>query len=720
MNSNNIEDNFNPALAKHFIAQLTDFISSKKWFEDMIEFELQNYFDISKAMPGMLEEILKSVVESYIFEADRNGKTPLEIFIDDSKVPSYEQLVYKTWLKGNVLSIFKVIKLNTGKSLLIKDLISNKEYFVLEKTLTKEINIGDIFCVRILPMLNYYVISGGLISSIPNELWEMLSLTVKKMKGSKLFGIDITRMLYGIRPPMSTNIPEGATIEDLKNMLLETSKKANLGITRVNLEALLNQDIDPEKILKKITKCKDIKVQEEILTLLDGINSINSSRDGSMSPGPMEKMLVNQMLLDIQNDLQKEQMANKLDSEEVVHTIPDKKIENWLNKKRIKFAFKTAKQIILDERKALNNPNKEFQYKVTFSMAPVDKSGDIHFRASQLLEKEHKYVDALALFSQLTVRDITGFEESYRILNNIATCLLNLGDKDLAYIALKKAVKINPKYEMAKNNLKEIERISKIKDPQFTEREILFMYWFTAVINHEWEFSSLANSELAQDIKVFLDYIESGKAEITKTRKDIKFIHCGEINSKFSNPESMVIGDDIGDGKLTFKKTKEQNFHKIFTLHNHLLYLDVIIERKQKLILTKKGKKVKENLAQLAGKVFASWTESSEFDFNFLVQNPVATIRILDYFKKHKQIDLRSKQVGELFNAKEEDDRWDIEFTLRDVFEMLKWMNVVKRDEKSIKESYTLTISGGNFIKEINTSIDNLIPKEIVNLLNQL
>lgn len=92
-----------------------------------------------------------------------NGKTPLANFVAKNplKVSKKDMAFYRAILKSNEYGLFEVLHIDLNTGLMLKNLQTEKENYVYERSLTSQVEIGSVFFGRIGLVNDHYELIGA-------------------------------------------------------------------------------------------------------------------------------------------------------------------------------------------------------------------------------------------------------------------------------------------------------------------------------------------------------------------------------------------------------------------------------------------------------------------------------------------------------------------------------------------------------------------------------
>jgi len=709
-----LEQNYNPKFTQAIISKFVTYLTAQLWFVGIVTAEIDKYY-LDNDEFNLDEHVLGAIIENLIFESNIYGKTPLQLFIESSVVLEYELVTYKDWLANNVLSAFEVVDIVKGNAILLKDLLhNNKIYYVLEKTVSMGIDKGSFVCCRLAPFLGKHIILGGFAEKVPEQI---VYTIVKNQESNPISGIELTRIMYGINHLSKKSDKKKIPPKKAKALFLTYCQEKKINIKENELENIFTLEDKAEKFIEKtLAVLKTTTDKRNFFQLWQNARTFyTNDANTNFKQGPIEEMLVNQMMIELQKDvISQANNSSQTQTPNKTYKISDTKIDQWLSKKQKELHNKTPKQAILEERKLLHNPRNDFSYKVTYSLTTEstgDSVIDLLSKATGQLQAKKDYLGALDTLSKINEIDLQNSNEAFRVYNNIAVCLLNIGAVELGKKSLQKAVKLNPEYLTAKENLSDMKNLSNFQD-------IWFEYWLYYIGYSKLPVNSLIGNDFDKDMQVFLQYAKKGIA-LTPKLQEIKLAICKEINLQFTKPQDDLI--TIGHNKsVFFKRTQERQYFKVDTLHNIFLSSGLAYKRKQKLFLNTQGQKLKTE--QVLTSFFVSWIIAFPLTENTTFHFPNIIYLLIIYLNKNGKIDLTKHNLAKTLKINLDPKTKDYDafplFVITDkVFKMLSWMNIVEQAKQG-KDKYTITKRGKKLVQEIKEGKKAMISDKIKRFIN--
>jgi tetratricopeptide (TPR) repeat protein len=168
-------------------------------------------------------------------------------------------------------------------------------------------------------------------------------------------------------------------------------------------------------------------------------------------PGPKERSL----LADLQRFVMDQLTPEELEADDSAKAKAREITQQWLAAPQKELGGRNPREAILEERKALGNPQQEVGYEIQVTDVATGKAEDqamgLVNQATDLL-KAGQTQAALALLQKVypMVKD---HPQSFRVLGNLATAYVMTGNRREALAMLKASLKVNPDYKVARDNL---------------------------------------------------------------------------------------------------------------------------------------------------------------------------------------------------------------------------------------------------------------------------
>lgn len=702
------EFNYSPPVHKGWVTKMAGWILEKPEFEKPLTKILLEIFP----KKNLEEHVLHALEEAFIYEHKIDGKTPLEHFIQKSPLSDEEKTRYQDWLERSFFSIFEVLSVDIGKSIDFKDIKDNKRYLVFEKMGTYQVEPGMIIATRLVPLDQFWMQGGGINAVLPDSAETAYSIKRYTSRLDEMISqMDFIKIFYGHNEKIISKISYEEAKNKLEAILINKQSKYRTNDFEKIIMGIAEND--QNKIITEIARISSN--QQEFFEISELFKNYWQAHpkfsEKKYLNGPLEEKLISAMM-----DESQSLELNQLPPQEA-----NKKLQqfsqNWLNTPQVELDNQTPKETILKERISLGNPDTKLEYE--FTLTPInlpDEEVELtkqYNLATKLLAKDHHYLEALKLFTDRAEKQITMLDEPFRWYSKVGTCLVNLGELELSKKYFAKSLSLSPDYQIAKDNLHNLNN-KKILESQ---REIGKQILFISVLNDNLKLDISSHTDLSflTDQIRFLKYLQTNTVPLSIVHRDIRFSDVLTINSLMVKPDSEFF--PFGDNPV--KHSREGEMFKVDFLHNFNLYAGFCQGRKGKLIITKKGEQFlnlsdSEQLTQLIILFF------TKIDWRDIEggpkKNPFAVIRmalqnqlwsILQMFKKRQTFS--EKDVIQVINKGGKDERVSkmVFFALnRLFFDYLVWMNIISKNS----HNYSLTNFGQEIIDQIEKQMSEAIP----------
>ncbi|MFQ6052160.1 MAG: hypothetical protein ACE5K4_10770 [Candidatus Hydrothermarchaeota archaeon] len=393
-----------------YSAKILEFCARDTYLSEEIERERERFLTSRPEIHYPTSEEKESAELRFLdyflfsYSSSHYRMSPVEVFLSKklSGFNKKDKEIYAGF-KFHIFSGFEVLKVAVGSHLIAKDLSSGKIYKVRENRGTYQMEEGDFIVGRILPYEKDYALSH-LSLAIPKNIsylvkreWRRTSPKVKERPEPLL----LEKILYqGGKRKTEDNL------EMVEKRLRRTLRKylGKKAITIRQLRKKINETTDPVKILKEITKKMNFSTTEEYMEFYKLFNSFwnLSSRDefGGKSPqqilkevrGPRERELIPDLMSYVRSEIDPDKFPNQKDLEKEIERCK----KRWLSEPQSELNYRTPREVILEERKKLGNPRKDFSIKV--SITPITPKPEIKTGLNNITFRDASLVMDLETF----------------------------------------------------------------------------------------------------------------------------------------------------------------------------------------------------------------------------------------------------------------------------------------------------------------------------------
>jgi len=335
-------------------------------------------------------------------------QTSLELFLSKmlSKYNPQEQKILLGF-KDNIYGAFIVTGVEAGFYFIAKDLTSEKEYKVRENKATHTLKEGDYMVGRIVPYETDYALSN-INLSYPEEssytlkkLWINPPTNIMREFSPLMIEKTIFQKNYQKRNQEKDNLH--SIEKKLKNILKKHLGKKAPSIK--NLRKKINRIIDPLPLIKELAERINFSSQKELEEFQDVfMNFWNlSPRDEFQGKSPLEQEKNTQEMGPRERELSQDLMnyvltrikSSKIYDQKEIDREIKKYRDKWLHQPQEELSGKTPWEAILEERKRLGNPRKDFSLQI--SIKPVNQKIEKQISLSDIKRKNIPLVEDLEI-----------------------------------------------------------------------------------------------------------------------------------------------------------------------------------------------------------------------------------------------------------------------------------------------------------------------------------
>ena len=297
------------------------------------------------------------MLDSFIFDYKVKGKTLLENFIKKADLTPAEKEVYENF-KNNIYGFFEVKEVKSSEGVLLIDIASGKEFWIIEKKGSKIVAIGDVLVGRIVLYNKAYVTISPAMISLPQEI--LYHLRRNKFDKERPNSMQI----------LSVYFKPQDRIEDMNER--EIKKELKIFFKKQGIKYDINRFGELSKLpfgyiqflgdMEEfdLLPIDDYEFMFNHLKRLWDLNREKRLIGKKYNIGPKEKMIIETMLNEMGEEINKQK---DLLMEEVKKT-SIRFQEKWLNDPQKELDGRTPKEVILEERVKIGNPEKIVFYDI--------------------------------------------------------------------------------------------------------------------------------------------------------------------------------------------------------------------------------------------------------------------------------------------------------------------------------------------------------------------
>jgi tetratricopeptide (TPR) repeat protein len=382
--------------------------------------------------------------------------SPFHYFLQHADISPRYKDIYQGFL-NNKLHFYEVLDIDRSTHYMeLKDTVTNDSF---------RVNIqGEVDCTYediILARIALYEKTSIVLTSLSDPFYVMVApqlyptlyeYPADRRKG-RVSGFDILDLLC--RKKGSSE-----TLDETKKQLKQKSKDIGLSIDLRGLSARINANQTLEEAFPEVFDFDYLtnRDHDETVAHLKQIWDAFPRKDlkgktisETYPIGVMEEAFINEFSIIVEQKIDPNTFPTLAEANSAMCSFR----EQWLDAP-VFYNGSTPRQMILDERKLLNNPSKDIDLKIFIEpkrdydrnlAEKLNKEGLQYFNRGQLIA-------AVDCFDQITKM----YPLFYHAWGNLGSCYAYIGEKEHAEYSLKKALSIQPDYDFAK------ERLAFIKD----------------------------------------------------------------------------------------------------------------------------------------------------------------------------------------------------------------------------------------------------------------
>jgi len=392
----------------------------------------------------------------------RCAMTPLDLFIKSNRgrFDKDEKAVYREFQGNSRFGIFKLSARKAGEWLDLAPVPKGEVCRVIDIQASESGQEGDFLIARLFPFQAHWALSS-FVARLPNDAGYHLERLLRS-RGNDLKDEPIRhRLILGLFIPPVEWEKEGLNrVRARLSSVLQRWRVTDITVAQIEEDIrVAHEKAAKEHPLSKIviSRAPSAEAVKEVMPLLQAMWNLTLTGDVPKA-GPRERSLI----LDLQRVVMERLSPGKTEDPDVFKSRARQVTREWLAKPQKELGGKSPQETILAERKALGNPQQEIGYEMQMTeLAPGKEEARgaslVHQAMDRLKAGEHQAALALLKEAYPLVKD---HPEAFRILGNMATAYVMAGNREEALAMLKAALKANPDYEVARNNLGLLESLS--------------------------------------------------------------------------------------------------------------------------------------------------------------------------------------------------------------------------------------------------------------------
>jgi len=437
-------------LIQEMYDRINDFVARRPGIEAELFERQRDFYRLawSDQNKGML------FFDWFIFDyrLEKSRKRLFDLFLADQKKKISHELYDRYAAVGHdCFGFFKIKAVKMGLEFLCEDAVTSTEYHVYETTLTKYINKGDYIIGRLLPFDDAFVTASQCLR-FEKQNYDVLALLLKGRSGMRQQRIDAFEV-YKVLFPQP--IPEKLSVEEKFILLCKEGGLSDDQIEDVCLQirmSIKDRSASPQQLMKdligKFSAPEYFSLKEFADSFIDMWNHFVGEIHPAMAKGPVERM----MLHVCTEALEDKFPLPDHPSEKELRAL-EKRIDQWTDQWFVtplkELNGKTPKEVILEERKAMGNPQEEFGF--DFRVDEMSEDPFMERKAQKLADEAAEYMTneeyqkALESYEEY----LKLWDENHVVWHNMGVCYAMLLQKRKAQECFQMAWTIKPDYELA-------------------------------------------------------------------------------------------------------------------------------------------------------------------------------------------------------------------------------------------------------------------------------
>lgn len=436
-----------------WISRLLDWAILQSWYFPNFEKLFKKLLGAGKRQIN--EDELKFISETLLFEVKvKNGKTPLELFVEETRSDRSKLEVYREWTEKNKFGAWEILEVFLGKGCRIREFGKDDEYLASEHLGSYAMQAGDVIIARLLPFSNGWMFGGGVMIKLP-AAW------IYELKKNRInFSITAEEFL-GLWFNKKDKNEQERNYDQLKNDLESFVIAHELPFNIENFDQRFKETENPVVFFYPLYKSLYgfPELMDEAVKIVSALwNEVHTKQELAEQIGSIEKALA----IDFSEYCGKRFRKEEIIDPQLQRELSKKWREQWLG--TFQEALGTTPQDAIEkERQELGNTRTSFDYESTVVFWPKrwDEASILHEKGLKKF-RENKFYEARRFFEQIYTQ-YKDFPHLYRTIANLAMSEGVLGDKQKAISYLQEAIKINTRYSFAKERLEALKKMSDTK-----------------------------------------------------------------------------------------------------------------------------------------------------------------------------------------------------------------------------------------------------------------
>ena len=394
----------------------------------------------------------------------RANLTPVELFIrtQERKLKEQELEIYRRFVNEQTFGLFKVESVDPGRGMELKRLTDGRAFDVIEVAASQEAEGDECMIARLIPFEDHWVIASlaGAYPAGASYAFERSLAAFPKKDKARNPEFKPRHFLSLLVPKVDWHEQGLPRVKARISMMLQRWKVSDLTVSKLEkdiLEAHEKRAPNTPFFQAVLSRCPSSHDAEEITELLTAFWNLTIPESVD-KPGPKESMLFGDLSRVVIARLRRDDVTDEAEARAKAQEI----MRQWLKEPQKELEGRAPEQVILEERKATGNPRTDFLFSIIPSEVKIGPEEDEGTRLADQgirLLVEKKATEALALFEKAYPLMKT-HPSNFRLLGNMATAHVLLGDREKAIELLRASLRANPDYNLARSNLHRLETLT--------------------------------------------------------------------------------------------------------------------------------------------------------------------------------------------------------------------------------------------------------------------
>lgn len=553
--------------------------------------------------PADAREVPESVADPlfggwflFDYRTDREKRPPLEVYVQEQagRLSPEARSHYRALLETQFFDLFEVADVVLENGMTLRRVRDGRVHEVRERMATHDLAVGDVLAARLAFTDGAWEINGGAVSLSPDMLPTLRLYFQDHPDEPPPSAKEVWSLITSASPSAPESVAEAERALDA----FFTKEGQQGAIRGADVLAWLRETQDLEKTAQRVLARARLKSDEslrQLITLLsDAWRVLRPKERGtprsdlwSGEPGPVEHALMQQFLSRISREVPPDRYRTMEAHAAAVNVFQDR----WLDTPQEALNAATPRAAVREERRTRGNPDTEWEFHVTAQAFQGVEEERLRALLREGVEAMHAadWRTAEQRFRTMTEER----PEHFQAWGNLGLALAAQGRKQEGLAALDRALAINPKYRLARQNR---EQIAATPEGELVKREPVLGASVIQVGNVEAaleEWRPLVRDEDAErtaavrDTRAALAWFgENGPVRRTEKLKRLPQRAVLELNHRLLTPDLEVLG--VGGGRVV-RFRGEDDFRAVHRLHHLLIAAGLLQVRHERVSIARRA-----------------------------------------------------------------------------------------------------------------------------------